>query len=105
MIAPACGVAWGGKFSLVEVCTTQGIEIKVVENTSAPSNPSSPHQQANEDCQFCFQNTHLMAGVMDAQIINHPKYSLTTKILSTRDILYRQILSQYHTARGPPSHT
>jgi len=105
VIAPACGFSWNGQgnnnYSLVEVCTTEGIEMKVVENDTAPS---TPHEQASEDCQFCFQNHHVMANILPTQTHSAQIYSLTAKILNTHDILYRQILSQYHTARAPPSY-
>ena len=103
VIAPACGFSWNGKFSLVEICTTEGIEMKVIDNNSAPSGPSTPHQQASKDCQFCFQNNHVTAHITAIQMIESPIFTLTKNILNTHDILYRQILSQYHTARGPPS--
>lgn len=100
VLAPACGFSWNGKFSLVEICTTEGIEMKVVENGSSPN---TPQHQASDDCQFCFQNAHLIADVTIMQTAHHPHYGKIAKIVHAHEILYRQILSQYHTARGPPS--
>lgn len=54
-IAPACGFSWGGKYSVIEICTTQGIESRIVEN----NNNQGDHEQTTEQCQFCFQNAHL----------------------------------------------
>ena len=36
IIAPACGFAWNGKFSVIEICTAKGIEQKIVSNDDLP---------------------------------------------------------------------
>ncbi|NCO03627.1 MAG: hypothetical protein GW903_05505 [Alphaproteobacteria bacterium] len=54
VIAPACGFSWGGKFSVIEICTAEGFERRIVEN-----NQSGDHGQTSDQCQFCFQNAHI----------------------------------------------
>jgi len=55
IIAPACGFSWGGKFSVIEICTSEGIESRVIPN--APND--NKNHETSQECQFCFQNAHL----------------------------------------------
>ncbi len=105
IIAPACGFAWNGKFSIIEICTAKGIEQKVVSNDDLPSkHPSDPADHAQKECQFCFQNNNLVANIILPTQITHPKFSIENRVYAFHDTVYKHILSQYHSARAPPSY-
>jgi len=101
IIAPSCGFAWNGKYSIIEICGAQGTKQKVVSNQDLP--PSEHIPTAQNECQFCFQNSHVLANFVPSQTLNHSSVAIIQNIIARHNILYRQILSQYHTARGPPS--
>jgi len=56
IIAPACGFAWNssGDYSVIEICTANGYESRLVEN-----NQDTPEHEMKEQCQFCFAKAHL----------------------------------------------
>lgn len=53
LIAPACGFAWGGKYSVVEICSLDGIKQVVIPNSEDPTEPI-PNKSTKEKCSFCF---------------------------------------------------
>ena len=55
IIAPACGFAWSGKYSVIEICTANGYEARIVANDEEPN---TPNHQMSDQCQFCFSNAH-----------------------------------------------
>lgn len=57
-LGPACNFLWGGQYSVVEICTTFGIEKRVVQNDEQPDEPSS----AKKECPFCFQSANMAFG-------------------------------------------
>ncbi|NQZ13830.1 MAG: hypothetical protein HRT94_03245 [Alphaproteobacteria bacterium] len=58
VIAPACGLSWGGKYSVIEICTADGWENRIVENNQSGT-PSNSDHSAKEQCQFCIQTSLL----------------------------------------------
>ena len=101
VIAPACGFSWGGKFSVIEICTAAGIESRIVENTQNRQN-DTPEHDTSEQCQFCFQNANIKNTlstptqtnkvIVSLERIKHAQYE--TIILSSQ--------REPQTLRGPP---
>jgi galactose-1-phosphate uridylyltransferase len=100
IIAPACGFSWGGKFSVVEICTTQGIELRVVQDDTTPDTPRNQH--ASEQCEFCFSNTHITALNHDAS--QNLIFSAYTERLrfDLYETIYLSRIKNNLSARGPP---
>lgn len=99
VIAPACGFSWGGKYSVIEICTTQGIESRIVENTN---NNKNDHKQADRECPFCFQNGHLKDYIYPQSAL-----ALTLSDLQRIQVLQYEtvLLARQHSPqslRGPP---
>ena len=65
IIAPACGFAWSssGDYSVIEICTANGYESRIVENDQ-----DAPEHEMKEQCQFCFTNAHLNGLIPTLQI-------------------------------------
>lgn len=102
VIAPACGFSWGGKFSVIEICTAEGIKSRVVENSQSEQN-NAPEHKTSEKCQFCFQHANL-------KNILPPLKQINKTIVSLEHIKYAQyeviVLNTQHspqTRRGPPT--
>lgn len=101
IIAPACGFAWGGKFNVVEICTTQGIELRVVQDDTTPNTPYNQH--ASEQCEFCFTNTQITALSPDSgQSLALLSYSERLRY-DLYETLYLSNIKNNLSARGPPS--
>lgn len=99
IIAPACGFMWGGQYSVIEICTTDGIESRVVMNEGQQN---SPHQNMQDQCEFCFSNANIIS-FLPSKIIISQNENYAEK-LRFRD--YESIaLSRLNTdtsPRGPP---
>lgn len=99
LLAPACGFAWGGQFSVIEICTEKGIEHKIIADAQNNEAPSSPAYA----CQFCFQQM-MGQGFQEAfDFITVPiTFTLTVKRFSLA-LYYQSTLDQSRSPRGPPS--
>lgn len=98
IIAPACGFAWGGSYSVVEICTAQGFENRIVMNDEQ----DSPHHM-QEQCEFCFTNQKITASLMSKYEIEQHLYAVEKKrIFQYEDVLLSRSID--HTSpRGPPT--
>ena len=101
LMAPACGFAWGGNYSVVEICTANGIESKVVESGDDPDAPT-PHSMA-EKCPFCLQKTKSDALAVDANTVSHAYAAHSYKIAALHTQFLKEQLYTAHTPRGPPA--
>ncbi len=99
-IAPACGFMWGGQYSVVEICTSQGIEQHIVADNTNPSQPD--HKTADEQCEFCFQNINLGNYLLNTHDITTLYFDIRTKIRFTRQNIITDNFSTLPLARGPP---
>lgn len=107
IIAPACGFMWGGQgSSMIEICTAQGIEMRLVTNDLQPNQdptnqPSNP--MMGDNCDFCFQNANFTGALLNTATLEKIGFQ-SNKI---RFHLYETILlshtSYNNTARGPPT--
>lgn len=99
IIAPACGFAWGGKFSVVEICTTEGIEQRLVENDQQDGEhvPS-----AENDCLFCFQTANF-SGFLPEAIVSDVSYIVREEVFKRDELAFFNSFSFDHGARAPPS--
>jgi len=96
VLAPDCGFAWGGKFSVVEICTTEGIESRIVEGKQDPNT-----QHASEQCQFCFAQAKAL--IPDLQTFE-TQISVFAKVqFQHYKALLLSRLSNDHAARAPPT--
>lgn len=98
VIAPACGFVWGGKYSVIEICTAQGMESRVVSNEDQPQ---KPHYE--EQCQFCFAQANIKSFLSVSVeleqrlgVFERVQFGQYQEILLSR-------LSQDHAARAPPA--
>lgn len=98
VIAPACGFVWGGKYSVIEICTAQGIESRVVNNDDLPK---SPHFE--EQCQFCFSQANLKSLMPVLILIEKQKTVRERAQFSQYQDIVLSRLSQDHAARAPPA--
>lgn len=97
IIAPACGFAWGGKYSVIEICTTEGIESRVVKGEQQPTKP-----HASEQCQFCFAHANLKSFLPDVKTLELTAFIFTKTQFQHYDLLFLSRLSRDHAARAPP---
>jgi len=101
LIAPACGFSWGGKYSVIEICTSQGIESRIVEN--APSNENSPeNHQMSDDCQFCFQNAHLKAFLVPQTDFQKLVFTTQKQKYALYEAVFLSRVKTPQSLRGPP---
>lgn len=100
IIAPACGFAWGGKYSVIEICTDQGIESRIVAENETPSDEAP---MAKDQCQFCFANAHINALIP----ASHVDIARENHALSLQFALYEAMLlsrlTSHEQPRGPPN--
>lgn len=99
LLAPACGFAWGGKYNVVDICTTAGIETKIIADSSDEQNTPST---VKDDCQFCSnaQNIDKIAGYTNGYNNGFKLATVYTALLL--DVLeYNQ--PQYYQSRAPPT--
>lgn len=101
VIAPACGFSWGGKFSVIEICTAQGIETRVVENDQNPDDQPS-HQMADQ-CQFCFASANLTNFLPEAIAAEKIKATAEKARFRAYEISYLSHVTSHEEPRGPPT--
>lgn len=101
IIAPACGFAWGGQYSVIEICTAQGFETKIVENGQKPD--GAPHHKMAGECQFCFSNAHVTSFIPEISVVTSLAYDSLDKKIYLNTLKRAQRLSFDHSARAPPS--
>jgi hypothetical protein len=98
IIAPACNFAWGGKFSVVEICTAQGIEQKLVENKQQPDRPPA----MEDNCSFCIASVTVKIFVPDI-ILAEKQIARGEKIrFRLYEATYLSRLSKTGQPRAPP---
>ncbi len=101
IIAPACGFMWGGKYNVIEICTAQGIETRVVE--SDQSSDKTPDHQMADQCQFCFASANL-SGFLPESIKMEEVKSTTDKIrFHLYEISALSRITSHEEPRGSPT--
>ena len=98
IIAPACGFAWGGKYSVVEICTTDGIENRVVENEEQEHTPSM-----SEDCAFCFASANVKDFLPNHNAIEKIHFNAEQIRFRQFEIVYLSRVSNSNHTRAPPA--
>lgn len=98
--APACGFSWGGKFSVIEICTSQGIETRVVDNGQAPDN--SPNHKTTDKCPFCFASATLTGFLPDAVTIEALNFSIEKFKFDLYETIILSRTANNLSARDPP---
>lgn len=102
IIAPACGFAWGGKYSLIEICTANGVETRLIANDDPPSD-EAPAPMMEDKCQFCFANANLTAFLPDNLSIEYSlAYADKLKFIAYRLSVFSRDTS-HEQPRGPPT--
>lgn len=100
IIAPACGFSWGGKYSVVDICTSEGIESKIVANDE---NSDDEHQQMVDQCQFCFSHANL-SGLVPVSTTIEALVFYGDKIRKNQyESVYLSRQQGDHAARAPPA--
>lgn len=88
LIAPACGMMWGGKMSVLEICTTNGmVQIAIADDTDN----QKPPKLASDTCPYCFSFAHLTMYTPAAQGISVP----VSLALKHQDVLADQIQDKF----------
>lgn len=101
LIAPACGFAWGGKYSVMEICSLDGIKQVIVSNNDQDPTTPDPTKSAKEKCSFCFGQKNIdQIAVADA-------LSSYDGVISSEDITeYQRLISEENSSaynpRAPP---
>ena len=102
VIAPACGFSWGGKFSVIEICTAEGIESRIVEKTKNGQN-DLPQHKTSEQCQFCFQNANIK-NILPTPIQVNKIIVATERIKNAQyETIVLNTERKPQTLRGPPT--
>ena len=97
IIAPACGFAWGGKYSVIEICTAQGFETKIVDNDQ------DQPQHIADQCQFCFANAHLTSFLPKTTNIETVVFYTNKIRFNQYETVFLSRVQHDHAARAPPS--
>ena len=101
IIAPACGFAWGGKYSVIEICTAQGLESRIVDNDSNSDN--NPAQKMADQCQFCFSQAHLSAFLVNERVLEQAYFAAEKIRFNLYKTIYLSRRHSDHAARAPPA--
>ena len=101
VIAPACGFSWGGKYSVIEICTAQGIEARVVSNEQNPD--KSPDHKTTDQCQFCFASTNLTSFLPPIIMVSENSHDLEKLRLQSYEVSSLSRFTSYEEPRGPPA--
>lgn len=100
IIAPACGFSWGGKYSVVEICTAQGIELKLVDGEGQPAPKHTP--KIKDQCQFCVNHQHLAKAITSDPILIHFAYTQEKLRFSSFETAFLKRFETPIHARAPP---
>lgn len=101
IIAPACGFAWGGKYSVIEICTAQGLESRVVDNDlDNQDQPKKSH--IKEQCQFCFAQAHLKNITPVILAVADPLFDIQKTQYNHFEEIFLARVSYDYAARAPP---
>jgi hypothetical protein len=100
IIAPACGFMWGGQYSVIEICTAQGLEMRVVANDEAPDD-HAPIMANN--CDFCFANANLTGLLPEIAIIERIAFSAEKIRFGQYEDITLTRFNPNTSPRGPPS--
>ena len=100
VLAPACGFSWGGKYSVVEICTSQGIEQRVVDAT--PEDDSDPAQTMAEKCQFCFATANMKAFLPADLAMAQATVSVQKQRVERYTLIVLSRPTSHEEPRGPP---
>jgi hypothetical protein len=102
IIAPACGFLWGGNFSVIEICTTNGIENRIVADNQ-DSNDTAPNHQKTDNCQFCFTQAHLASQLVPVIIFESVFFQNEKLRFEQYEENYLLHLHNDYAARAPPT--
>lgn len=97
IIAPACGFAWGGQFSVIEICTAKGMESRVVNNES-----ERPSHKLSEQCQFCFAHANVMSFLPASLKMALVEFVQEKQKFQAYEIIFLSHLNIQSAPRGPP---
>ena len=98
IIAPACGFMWGGAYSVIEICTAQGLESRVIADNQQPDHPP----QTKKQCDFCFQSANLTAYLPKMAALEKISFQSTKiRFSSYKTVLLSRGTSK-NSARAPP---
>ena len=100
IIAPACGFSWGGKYSVVEICTAKGLESRVIADNSNSSD--APDHKTKEKCQFCFTHANLAGHMPQAVILEPLKFQAEKLKFALYETITLSRVGSNLSARGPP---
>ena len=108
-ISPACKFVSGGK-SFFEICFSDG-SIQEVEMPSEllaflpeqdqEEAPENPHPDLNDDCAFCFSQSHFSAFLVDAPDLYLP--SPVRSALNFQTLVDARPELRLYQPRGPPA--
>ena len=103
-VSPACKFISGQASSLIEICAADGSIQKIaVTDDFLPVTPiekNKKHDHANEDCSFCFAQSHFSSLISAPPLLDLPDQA-TTRYESaalSREELFRS----HYQSRGPP---
>ncbi|MEM9470246.1 MAG: hypothetical protein AAF988_08800 [Pseudomonadota bacterium] len=100
ILAPACGFSWGENFSIIEICTAQGTENRIVGSND---NEKEHHHQITEQCPFCFQQNNFKIVLLPSAQQEKEHSALLKAKTSTFKTTYLSKIKSPQTLRGPPS--
>jgi hypothetical protein len=100
VLAPACGFSWGGKYSVVEICTSQGIEQRVV-NADDSDTPTAPTM--SEDCQFCFASANMKAFLPNDLSLVTIGFVAEKQRFAFYTLTVLSLTTSHEEPRGPPA--
>lgn len=100
IIAPACGFLWGGNFSVIEICTAQGIESRIVADTGDSNN--TPAHKTSDKCQFCFSHANLVADIAPDFTLETVHFQVEKLKFQAYERLVFARINPQAAARAPP---
>ena len=102
ILAPACGFSWGGKYSVVEICTTEGIEQRVVDNGQQPDNNGDPTPTMKDNCAFCFASANVKFFAPENISLEKLQFSAEKIRFNLYETIYLSRASVSGQPRAPP---
>ena len=99
-LALACAFNWGGQARAVEICTTFGIETRLVPEDGAPLSDNKTAQSA---CPFCFQAAHVAVHPPQPPALPLPGLTVRTLQVTKSKAAAPQAPLLSYEARAPPA--
>lgn len=101
LIAPACGFTWGGKYSVMEICSLDGTKQVVIPNGDQDPTAPTPDKLAKEKCPFCFGQKNIDQIALVDLLPSYNRIISNDTVTDSQHLISEENSSAYN-PRAPP---